>query len=88
VLIAASLHSASSTSCNSPNLFPNLLGGMSMHLTTRPYDRGRSCYADDPPPMADAAPGGTEAPPVASSAAPIGPQAGTAPQNATATLSW
>ena len=88
VLIAASLHSASSTSCSSLNTFPSTFGGLSMHLTTRPYDRGRSCYADDPPPMADAAPGGTEAPPVAASAAPTGPQANPAPQNATATLSW
>ena len=88
VLLAASMRSASSTSCSSPNAYPNLLGGMSLHLTTRPYDRSRSCYADDPPPMADAAPGGTEVPPDAASAAPTGPQARTAPQNAPATLSW
>ena len=88
VLLAASLRSTSSTSCSSASSFPGFLGGMSLHLTTRPYDRTRSCYADDPPPMADAAPGGTEVPPVAASAAPTGPPAVTAPQNAAATLSW
>ena len=87
VLLANSLH-ASSTSCTPSSAYPNILGGMSLHLTTRPYDRSRSCYADDPPPLAEAAPGGTEAPPDAASAAPAGPQAVTAPQNAAATLNW
>ena len=61
VLVAASMHSASS-SCSSINI-PNFWGGMSVRLTDRPFDRTRGCYQDDPPLAAEEWPGGTEAHP-------------------------
>ena len=81
VLIAASLHS-SSTSCEGPSSFPNVLGGMSLQLTTRPFDRTRGCWDGDPPPVADAWPGERDAIPGALPATPTAiaapPEAGPA----------
>jgi len=66
VLLAARAHS-SSASC-APAEFPYLLGGMSVRLTDRPFDRSRSCYEGEPPLAVDAWPGDTETSPATPSA--------------------
>ena len=61
VLVAASMHSNNS-GCSAID-FPNILSGMSVRLTDRPFDRTRGCYRDDPPLALEECPGETEAHP-------------------------
>jgi len=73
VLLGASQHSTSNTSCESAQI-PNVLGGMSVRLTTQPYDLSRSCYAGDPVAVAEVWPG-----------EPVTPHVGTTPESPVAT---
>jgi hypothetical protein len=51
VILSAAGH-PSSTGCSSLEL-PPVVQGMSIQRTTHPFDRERSCYADDSPPVAE-----------------------------------
>jgi hypothetical protein len=73
VILGANARSTSSTNCESMAL-PNTMGGTSVRLTTQPFDRSRSCYADDPVAVAEVWPG-----------EPVAPHAGTTPEPLLAT---
>ena len=69
VLIANSgKKSQPSGGCDGPVVNPLSFGGA--HLTTRPFDRYRRCYVDDPLAMADPWPGPTECGPATALADP------------------
>jgi hypothetical protein len=81
-LILAALSHPYSTGCNTMAI-PNVFQGMSVRLTAHPFDRERSCYADDSPPVAEVWTGEGDPAPPAAAIAPATPAPAAIPDEAT-----
>jgi hypothetical protein len=88
ILVVITASSVRSTSTASGCTYSGSAPGLSLQLTTRPFDRTRSRNVDEPPALADEWPGRIEARPADAAAPPVQPPEAGTTQNTVDSLNW